>query len=338
MMSRSHIRFCVIMAALLAVISIFYQNYQIAMWIGFATAAFSAIGNDSLQTLGTFLISNRKIKWYILWGFVGGIFAAVITYGWIDNQGDMSFERLKKIPIVSEFSFFQLLAPWVLVVLTHFKIPISTTFLILSVFSTSKTIEAMISKTLIGYGLSFVVGVIVFGTIAFFLKKQLSKSLSRKDEKLWRILQWLSTGFLWASWLMQDTANIVVFLPRQANVFELIAVVFIGVTLIGVLLYMKGGKIQEIIEVKKDVTDVRIATFIDITFAFILLYFKKLNSIPMSTTWVFLGLIAGREIILEVLNNSNRDFFKTFKHIGKDISLASIGLIVSVALWWLSGM
>jgi hypothetical protein len=34
----------------------------------------------------------------------------------------------------------------------------------------------------------------------------------------WFVLQWLSTGFLWSQWLMQDLANIFVYLPRQTVV------------------------------------------------------------------------------------------------------------------------
>jgi hypothetical protein len=35
---------------------------------------------------------------------------------------------------------------------------------------------------------------------------------------------------------------------------------------------------------------------INLFFAFILFYFKEASKVPMSTTWVFLGLLAGREI------------------------------------------
>ncbi len=38
----------------------------------------------------------------------------------------------------------------------------------------------------------------------------------------WRYLQWISTGYLWAVWLMHDMANIAVYLPRQMGVEYLI--------------------------------------------------------------------------------------------------------------------
>ena len=60
-------------------------------------------------------------------------------------------------------------------------------------------------------------------------------------------------------------------------------------------------------------------------------YFQKLNNVPMSTTWVFLGVLAGREIALY-----NRLRFitqkKVYKHLLKDITKAIIGLVVSIAI------
>ena len=34
--------------------------------IGFSLAAYSVIANDSVQTLGTFIASNQRFKWYWL--------------------------------------------------------------------------------------------------------------------------------------------------------------------------------------------------------------------------------------------------------------------------------
>ena len=51
--------------------------------------------------------------------------------------------------------------------------------------------------------------------------------------------------------------------------------------------YQRGGKIQNIIDTKTGVADIRSATIIDFIYAFILLVFKEWSNIPMSTTWVF---------------------------------------------------
>ena len=70
----------------------------LAMWFGFLVAGYSAISNDSVQTLGPFLSSNKKVKWYYLWLFIGSILVATIMYGWYSHSGDISYGRLNKIP------------------------------------------------------------------------------------------------------------------------------------------------------------------------------------------------------------------------------------------------
>ncbi len=41
------------------------------MSVGFILAAYSVVTNDVIQTLGTFLASNQKRPWYVLWAFIG---------------------------------------------------------------------------------------------------------------------------------------------------------------------------------------------------------------------------------------------------------------------------
>ncbi len=66
---------------------------------------------------------------------------AVVTFSWVYFDGDVTFQRLlnsdgtTKYPHPENFSFFQIIAPLVLLILTRMRMPVSTTFLILSVFS-----------------------------------------------------------------------------------------------------------------------------------------------------------------------------------------------------------
>lgn len=46
--------------------------------------------------------------------------------------------------------------------------------------------------------------------------------------------------------------------------------------------------------------DIRSATVIDLIYGEILLVFKAWSNLPMSTTWVFLGLLAGRELAMRI--------------------------------------
>lgn len=96
--------------------------------IGFTLAGYSVIANDSVQTLGTWIASNKeKFKWYVLWLAASSVMAFTLIYGWNVYDGDISFGRLDKIPF-QEVQWYHALAPLALVALTRKGIPVSTSF------------------------------------------------------------------------------------------------------------------------------------------------------------------------------------------------------------------
>lgn len=125
--------------------------------------------------------------------------------------------------------------------------------------------------------------------------------------------------------------NIFVYLPRTLGPGFLIFAIVVMLILHAIIFRNRGGQIQGIVTSKTNTTDIRAATIIDFTYALILLYFKQLSNIPMSTTWVFLGLLAGREIALSILLR-HRPLKEAALIAGKDIGKAGIGLAVSVSL------
>ncbi|HET8859901.1 hypothetical protein [Marivirga sp.] len=310
---------------------------QIAMWVGFGLAAYSAIANDSIQTIGTFIASNSKKPWWILWLFMGLIFLATVLYSWIVFDGDVSSQRLMtkgfdKAP--TSFSFLQLAAPILLLVLTRFRMPVSTTFLLLSAFSTqASSIGAMVGKSLSGYLLAFVTAIFIWFIVSRFVSKYFT---SKKPAKFWTPLQWIISGALWSVWVSQDAANIAVFLPRSLDIYQFIAFagfIFIGM---GLLFYLKGDKIQSIVNEKAGVTDVRAATIVDFVYAILLYYFKVISTVPISTTWVFIGLLGGREVAIAISKKRHKKRIKNIRRaskiVGRDFLYATIGLILSVLL------
>ena len=143
------------------------------------------------------------------------------------------------------------------------------------------------------------------------------------------IAKWCSTAFIWSQWLMQDSAKFFVYLPRKASPAELTFALVTMVIFIGVLTYKRGGNIQNVVKMKTNVQDPRSATIIDLIYAFLLLYFINLNNVPMSTTWVFIGLLAGREVALyQRLRFESPK--KMYKHIMKDLTKVILGLFVSI--------
>lgn len=329
--TKDNLGFYTMIAIFVVASFVFADRPQIAMWIGFGLAGYSAIANDSIQTLGTFLSSNSKTRWWILWAFLGSILAAVIVYGWYTGSGDISYERLTKIAQPTEFNILHLLAPIALILLTRLRMPVSTTFLLLSVFSNKSTISGMLSKTFIGYFVAFVSALAIWAILAEMKRRNLFFK-KKYNVKAWRIFQWFTTGYLWVSWLTQDIANTAVFLPRALSFNQMLYVTGFLVLAMGFLLYIKGGRIQKIITEKTDVTDVRAATAIDIIFGTILFVFKEISNLPMSTTWVFLGLLAGREVAMARLSGDEKPYTKTLGLVMKDVALASIGLVVSLLL------
>lgn len=312
------------------------NHTHIAMWFGFAMAGYSAIANDSIQTIGTFISSNSHRKWYFLWLFMGLIFLATVTYSWVTYDGDVSYQRLASkgfSEAPTSFSFLQLSAPIILLILTRMRMPVSTSILLLSAFSTeSQAISSVLQKSLSGYVLAFVLSIIVWFLVSKFVKKYMNS----KPAPYWIYIQWVTSGILWAAWIMQDAANIAIFLPRSLSLIQFIAFsgfIFFG---LGFLFYLKGDKIQQIVNEKSGVTDVRAATMVDFVYALILIYFKQISNIPMSTTWVFIGLLAGRELAISFSKKRkkkrDRSLKRTFMMIGKDALFAAIGLLVSLLL------
>ncbi|WP_173197165.1 hypothetical protein [Parvularcula mediterranea] len=354
--------------------------------IGFSFAAYAVVGNDALQTLGTFINSNRSRHWTVLFGFAGAILVATFTYGWIVNGGDPSYGRLantaKYPPIAIEW--YHCLPPLMLVLITRLGIPVSTSFMVLTIFATVAGLGSMIEKSLIGYALAFAIGLGVWVVIGRTLEKWFENSeldsfvpigligavgsafflaqyhlfgtieepnvmwtgigisvvveaaaiflaFTRSRGLYWVVTQWATTGYLWAVWLIQDFANIFVFLPRELSAVQ-------GFMAMGIILFFllitfanAGGPVQRILRTKTNVVDIRSATIIDFIYASLLFFFKELSDIPMSTTWVFLGLIAGREYGFALVRSSTR-MTRTVIDTAEDIAKAFVGIVVSIDL------
>ncbi|WP_306252422.1 hypothetical protein [Parvularcula sp. IMCC14364] len=431
------------------------MEFGITLWaaLGFIFAAYAVVGNDALQTLGTFINSNSRLPWQVLFLFASVIVVATFTLGWFIYDGDPSWGRLantSKYPPV-EVQWYHTLPPLVLLVITRFGVPVSTSFMVLTVFATVGGLASMLEKSLIGYGLAFLVGLLVYvlitntlekffrehepgrkapwglatvlgiiiGTAIYYIPPMINEeisygaatcigiaiggliidvvaitsvvrfqnstmavamsaivaavtafailaftpsgaslnlgfaSMSREVASVvfsvfaflalyvlatrvssgrivyWIILQWVTTAYLWGVWLIQDFANIFVFLPRELLPLESFGAMFVIVGLLGYTFANKGGPVQKILRAKTAVTDIRSATVIDFIYATLLFFFKEVSDIPMSTTFVFLGLIAGREYGFTIMTKAI-SYVKTSRLVLSDASKAVIGLVLSI--------
>jgi hypothetical protein len=392
---------------------------EIIMLLGFMLAAYSIVGNDSIQTLGTFLYSNSHRRWWILWAYSGSIMVAVMLYGWLNYEGDVSYDRLDKVyekavpfkqtvgaieqsglsdaeqveltQLLSEvkhayldapeqletslidletaiaaaearleasgaqfdlglsvlldevfreidlhqdvrrlLTWYHLIPPVALLLLTRFGFPVSTSFIILITFQPA-VLGSMVQKSLIGYGLAFAVALGIYFLVMRFFEKRWRADGESGITVPWVILQWCSTAFLWAMWLIQDMANIFVYLPRPLPVFWFAIAIIWMLAVQAYIYYSQGGKIQEVVKSKTNTHDIRSATVVDLIYGGLLYYFKILSAVPMSTTWVFLGLLAGRELGF-ALSNSDKSLSMAARLMSRDILKAGIGLGVSVGI------
>ncbi len=309
---------------------------SILLYSGFIIAAYSVIANDVIQTLGTFLASNQHRAWWALWAFAGVILAVTLLFGWYGNAGDVSYGRLQAIPFPDPMPWWYLLAPLSLLVITRLGIPVSTTFMILSVFSTGQVIEKMILKSVYGYGVAFISALVLYLSITWYFESNKSLRKLEKSEKgkYWLWAQWGSTAFLWSQWLIQDFANIYVFLPRSLSLYEVLLSLLVLLTIMGFIFRKRGGKIQKIVNEKSNTGNIRSATIIDLTYGVLLFIYGNLNQIPMSTTWVFIGILAGREMAIHYLLKRKK-MQQAYKMIGKDFAKVNIGLAVSIFIAFL---
>jgi phosphate/sulfate permease len=85
------------------------------------------------------------------------------------------------------------------------------------------------------------------------------------------------------------------------------------------------------VDEKSRIKDIPEATLVDLLFACVLFVFKLWSKIPMSTTWCFVGLLAGRELSLAV-----RKAGITCKQAawmsGKDLLSVTAGFLISLAV------
>ena len=267
---------------------------------------------------------------------MGFIFVGTVTYSWITYGGDVSYQKLTEKGFAEapqDFGFLQLFSPVALLILTRMRIPVSTTFLLLNVFATdANAMLNVFQKSLCGYLIAFCVAILVWNLTARFANRY----FKNRPGPAWTVLQWVTSGLLWSVWLMQDASNIAVFLPRKLDLltfFIFIGFIFSG---LGILFYLKGDRMQKLVSEKAGIADIRAATLVDFVYMSILFYFKNLNNLPMSTTWVFIGLLGGRELSISLAKKQakkrRKSLQKSLKFIRKDVQHALVGLMISIIL------
>jgi hypothetical protein len=189
----------------------------------------------------------------------------------------------------------------------------------------------MLMKSMMGYAVAAVAAYGLWFTISKMVDEK-KDPVKEEHKAYWRVGQWVTTGFLWWTWLSHDMANIAVFLPRQIPFDMMIGISFTFVVGLGFMLREGGGKIQKIVLEKHHTRYVRSACLIDMAYLVILFIFKEVNNIPMSTTWVFVGVLCGRELAMATVSDGSYRLKHVFPIVGKDFMLMMVGLGASLGI------
>ena len=296
--------------------------------LAFGLAAVAVIGNDAVQTLGPFLSSNRDRTPRWLQGlFFGGLLVLVLLLGWWRGGGDPSWGRLATFPAVVSLAWIDLLPSLAVLALTAWGAPVSTTVLLLAAVVPAQATD-LVLRSLLGYGLALAVALPVYLLLA---DRWEPPPVSGPEPAWWMPLQWLATGWLWTQWLIQDLANIYVMLPRRLDPLPLGLSLGALLLALALLLWRRGGSVQAVVDSKSNSRDRRSATLIDLVYGLILFGLGRWSPRPLSTTWVFLGLLAGRELALGWCRRPT-PWPQLWRTLATDLAKAGAGLALSVVL------
>lgn len=203
--------------------------------------------------------------------------------------------------------------------------------LLTSFVTKSGSLEKSINKSVIGYGISFALAAVVYLPFSKFVSDYCDRN-RESPSFFWKPVQWTTTGVLWSVWLQQDMSNLAIFLPRTLKIGELIAVCLIIFFGLGIMLYQGGEKIQKVVEEKSRVKDIPEATLVDLLYAVVLFVFKIYSKIPMSTTWCFVGLLAGREISIAIRKTGEKSVKQAVLISLRDLAAVSFGFVASLLI------
>ena len=391
---------------LVLALAFFIGNFWAALC--FWLAAYAVIWNDAVQTLMTYIHSNSDIPRRYLFSWVAAVLLWVIWYWYLTNGWDISYGRLEaKWYAVFEVEWYVAIFPLILVFLTRFRgIPVSTSLLMLSIFSTSLLFEKIVMKSALWYLVAFLASFFMWLIVEYILKKAVNQKWqafsflammakaviaavvvmfaiwfavipmvqgmfpaieipvfsnfqialyscvaflftlgilyeSKADDSLsrssifWRLAQTFTTVLLFGTWLMHDMVNIAVFLPRWFNLEVMLLISVLFILWLAYTFHINGWPVWNIVTKKTSTNEIIAATMIDLVYFVVLLIFKEWSNIPMSTTWVFVWLLAGRQFAIRAINRidviewSNR-MNVAFKESWKDFSKIMVGLGISV--------
>lgn len=299
-------------------------------WFMLAITCYTLIANNYIQSIGTFIINN-KIKFKSNLIFITLSFTLSTLISWLIFDGNIDYNLLNNIEYKKNLAIAMIFIPLLLNVFTKYGIPVSATFLVIPLFSDSNTLNTMLIKTTTSYFLAFMVSFFIWN----FIKKHFNHlmKMDAKPNLFWNIMEYVTTSLVWIAWNMLNICVFVVFVDRKFNIYELIAVSLIVLVVLYIIMTGNNKQIEEIINEKNETENKKSIAVFNLVFALILIYIEFFSNVPLTTTWVFLGLLAGKDLSDSFSENiifSNSKTKKSILKIIKDLHKAIVGIVFSL--------
>lgn len=320
----------IILFLLLTISILFVAQGDYFAWILTILTTYHIMANNAVQIIGMFVASNDKKDKLKIWLLLSVIFVLTVLISWLFFDKQLHFSLLNSIQYNENLSILLIFLPIILYFFTKKNIPISATFLIIPIFSNNNTLQSMVVKTLISYFLSFTIS-FIFWYFLYIKYKNFIDIEKNNNKNRWIIIEYLSTAMLLGIWLVTSTCTFTIFLPRVFTIKYLILFIIVGIFSILVILYNDNTTIKKIIGNKSDINYKSGAIF-NILFAMIMLSVQYISKIPITSTWVFLGVLAGRELAIAVSkkNNNSLNIIQSLKNDLSDLYSAILGIIFSL--------
>lgn len=320
----------IILFLLLTILILFVAQGDYFAWILTILTTYHIMANNAVQIIGMFVASNDKKDKLKIWLLLSFIFVLTVLISWLFFDKQLHFSLLNSIQYNENLSILLIFLPIILYFFTKKNIPISATFLIIPIFSNNNTLQSMVVKTLISYFLSFTIS-FIFWYFLYIKYKNFIDIEKNNNKNRWIIIEYLSTAMLLGIWLVTSTCTFTIFLPRVFTIKYLILFIIVGIFSILVILYNDNTTIKKIIGNKSDINYKSGAIF-NILFAMIMLSVQYISKIPITSTWVFLGVLAGRELAIagSKKNNNSLNIIQSLKNDLSDLYSAILGIIFSL--------
>lgn len=319
---------------IIAIITLAFVRENIFQWIATIMSVFAVMSSDSIQTIGTYLSTHRETSWKKHFVFIGSTIAIAIILSWIFFNRQLHFNVLENIPYNNDLSYIYIIPPLALLILARCGIPASSTFIILSSFTSKGGIVHMINKTFSSYCFAFLFFAYFWFFILKIYKDELYNDENKKLMNKWKLAQKMTTVILLLSWLFFSLANMVLFLPRTFSFYNLCLFLFLVLSTLAVVLINKGGKLQDMINKKQDSKNIKVSTLINSVYAGVLILSKALSNTPISTTFVLLGILAGKELTTTYYSDNHSLVSTKYRYcianILRDLNKAILGIIISL--------